>query len=144
MDALSSGNTLTLFIHFFFNYKDIREYVMDPNLTNIYKLYLHILIINEMKIFTHTNFPFLYTRLKQALFVLLWGSYIGNPTPFYNKIHTFLSSAITRWHDCDPSGCNLCVTVIIPASVMALQASEKSEQVWTVVQMETIFTIHCL
>jgi hypothetical protein len=71
MDPLSSSNTLTLFIRFFFNYKDIREYVMDPNLTNIYKLYLHILIINEMKIFIHTNFPFLYTRLKLALFFIV-------------------------------------------------------------------------
>jgi hypothetical protein len=44
---------------------------MDPDLTNICKLYLHILIINEMKIFIRLFIlisPFLYSRFKQAIF----------------------------------------------------------------------------
>jgi hypothetical protein len=46
--------TLLHFSYIFSSIAKILEYVMNPNLTNIYKLYLHILIINEIKIFTHS------------------------------------------------------------------------------------------
>jgi hypothetical protein len=51
-------NPLATLLHFSyifsFKYKDIRGYVMHPDLTNIYKFYLHNLIIKEMIIFTHS------------------------------------------------------------------------------------------